>query len=66
VEVPTVLLHGGDDGFGRQPAEPTPVERAQFPKLVARHVVDGAGHFVPHEKPDAVAAGVLEALKATT
>ena len=66
VEVPTVLLHGGDDGFGRQPAEVTPVERAQFPKLIARRIVDGAGHFVPHEKPDAVAAGVLEALKATT
>lgn len=65
VEVPTVLLHGGDDGFGRPPASATDVERTQFTKLVARHVVDGAGHFVPHEKPDAVAAGILEALKAS-
>lgn len=66
VDAPTVLLHGGDDGFGRPPAQATDVERTQFTKLVARHVVDGAGHFVPHEKPDAVAAGILEALKATS
>lgn len=65
VEVPTVLLHGGDDGFGKPPAQATEVEHTQFTKLVARHVVDGAGHFVPHEKPDAVAAGILEALKAS-
>ncbi len=65
VEVPTVLLHGGDDGFGRPAAQATEVERTQFTKLAARHVVDGAGHFVPHEKPDAVSAAILEALKAT-
>jgi pimeloyl-ACP methyl ester carboxylesterase len=28
-------------------------------------VVEGAGHFVPHEKPDAVAAALLEALQAS-
>jgi len=62
IEVPTVILHGGDDGFGRPPAEATPAERELFPKLVARHVVEGAGHFVPHEKPDAVASALLEVL----
>lgn len=62
IEVPTVVLHGGDDGFGRPAPEATPAERASFTKLVARRVVEGAGHFVPHEKPDAVAAALLEAL----
>jgi pimeloyl-ACP methyl ester carboxylesterase len=65
VEVPTVVLHGGDDGFGRPAPEATAAEHALFPKLVARRVVEGAGHFVPHEKPDAVAAALLEALQAS-
>lgn len=62
IDVPTVILHGGDDGFGRPPAETTPDERALFPKLLARRVVPGAGHFVPHEKPDAVAAALIDAI----
>ncbi|MBI4475195.1 MAG: alpha/beta hydrolase [Acidobacteria bacterium] len=62
VEVPTIILHGGDDGFGRPQPETTPAERASFPKLVARRVVAGAGHFVPHEKPEPVAAALLEVL----
>jgi pimeloyl-ACP methyl ester carboxylesterase len=56
------VLHGGDDGFGKPTAEATPAERASFTKLVARRVVEGAGHFVPHEKPDAVASALLEVL----
>jgi pimeloyl-ACP methyl ester carboxylesterase len=27
--------------------------------------VEGAGHFVPHEKPDAVASAILDLLDAT-
>ena len=65
IEVPTIVLHGGDDGFGRPPAEATPAEKASFTKLVARRVVDGAGHFVPHEKPDAVASAIIEVLAAS-
>ena len=56
VEVPTIILHGGDDGFGRAAPETTPAERTSFTKLVGRRVVEGAGHFVPHEKPEPVAA----------
>jgi pimeloyl-ACP methyl ester carboxylesterase len=41
------------------------VERTQFPRLVARRVVDGAGHFVPHEAPKAVADALLEVLAGT-
>jgi pimeloyl-ACP methyl ester carboxylesterase len=65
IDVPSILLYGGDDSFGRQPPDTTPTERALFPKLVARRIVDGAGHFVPHEKPEPVAAAVLEVLSAT-
>ena len=63
--VPTIALHGGDDGFGRAAPEISAAERATMPKLVAKRIVEGAGHFVPHEKPEAVAAAVLELLAAT-
>jgi pimeloyl-ACP methyl ester carboxylesterase len=65
IEVSTIILHGGDDGFGRPAPETTPAERASFPNLVARRVVEGAGHFVPHEKPDAVAVALLEVIAAS-
>jgi pimeloyl-ACP methyl ester carboxylesterase len=65
IEVPTIILHGGDDGFGRPPAETTPAELASFPKLVGRRVVEGSGHFVPHEKPEAVASALLDVLAAS-
>ena len=63
IEVPTILLYGGDDIL-RAPAE-SPAERASFPKLVARRVVAGAGHFLPREKPDAVSSAMLELLAGT-
>jgi pimeloyl-ACP methyl ester carboxylesterase len=65
IEVPTIILHGGDDGFGRPQPETTPAERASFTKLVARRVVEGAGHFVPHEKPEPVAAALIDVLAAS-
>lgn len=64
VEVPTIVLHGGDDGFGKPAPQTTDAERTQFPKLVGRRVVAGAGHFVPHEAPQAVADALLEVLAA--
>ncbi len=65
VEVPTIVLHGGDDGFGKPAPETTDAERSQFPRLVVRRVVAGAGHFVPHEAPQAVANALLEVLAAS-
>ena len=65
VEVPTIVLHGGDDGFGKPAPETTAAERNAFPKLVARRVVAGAGHFVPHEAPQAVADALIEVLAAS-
>ena len=60
VQVPTIVLHGGDDGVGRAPAEIPPAERLAFPNLVARRVIAGAGHFMPREKPEAVSGAMLQ------
>ncbi len=63
VRVPTILLHGADDGIVRPPAD-SPAERAMFPALKARRVIAGAGHFLPREKPQAVSSAMLELLGA--
>jgi pimeloyl-ACP methyl ester carboxylesterase len=34
----------------------------QFPKLVDRRIVAGAGHFLPREKPEAVSSALIELL----
>jgi pimeloyl-ACP methyl ester carboxylesterase len=65
ISVPTIVLHGGDDGFGRQAATITAAERAILPKLADKRIIEGAGHFVPHEKPEAVAAALLDVLGAS-
>jgi pimeloyl-ACP methyl ester carboxylesterase len=65
ISVPTIVLHGGDDAFGRPAAGITAGERATLPKLIDKRIVEGAGHFVPHEKPDAMASALLDVLGAT-
>jgi pimeloyl-ACP methyl ester carboxylesterase len=65
IPVPAIALHGSDDGFGHPALEITPAERATMPKLAAKRIVEGAGHFVPHEKPEAVASALLDLLSAT-
>ena len=63
IEAPTITLYGGSDGLGA-PAAQNPNESATFTKLVARRVIDGAGHFLPRERPDAVSTALLELLTA--
>jgi pimeloyl-ACP methyl ester carboxylesterase len=36
-----------------------------FSALVDRRVVSGAGHFMPREKPEAVASALLQLLRST-
>ena len=61
IEVPTVILRGADDTLGgREPAESA--DKASFPNLIARRMIEGAGHFLPREKPQAVSTALLEAL----
>lgn len=64
IDVPSIVLHGGDDGI-RRPAPDSPAERASFTSLMARRIVPGAGHFVPREKPESVSSAILELLTAT-
>ena len=65
ITVPTIVLNGGDDGFGRQNPDISAGERATLPKIIDKRIVEGAGHFVPHEKPEPVAQALLDALSAT-
>jgi pimeloyl-ACP methyl ester carboxylesterase len=66
IEVPVIVLHGADDSFGRPPAQITAAERVTLPKIVDKRIVEGAGHFLPHEKPDAMAAAIVDVLAAAT
>lgn len=64
IQAPSITLYGGDDGITRPSTESPPAERAVFASLVARRVVDGVGHFMPREKPEAVSSALLELLAA--
>jgi pimeloyl-ACP methyl ester carboxylesterase len=66
ISVPTIVLHGADDGFGRKPPQITAADRATLTALLDKRVIEGAGHFLPHEKPEAVASALLDVLDATT
>ena len=61
ITVPTIILHGGDDGIAKPPAD-SPSERAMFPALIDRRVIAGAGHFLPREKPEAVSSALQQLL----
>ena len=65
IGVPSIVLYGADDGVGGPPPADSPAERAAFTSRVARRVVSGAGHFLPREKPDVVAAAMLELMTST-
>jgi pimeloyl-ACP methyl ester carboxylesterase len=62
IEMPVITLYGDSDGLGLRAPEES-AERVQFPKLVARRVVAGAGHFPSREKPEAVTSALLELLR---
>jgi pimeloyl-ACP methyl ester carboxylesterase len=61
VGVPTMMIHGRDDGcIGVELLEG--MEKF-FPKGLRTEIVDGAGHFVHQEKPEAVNRLILDFLK---
>lgn len=63
IEVPSVLLYGGDSGFGRPESATMQKERTLFTRLVAQRIVEGTGHFVPRENPEAVVSAMLEVME---
>jgi pimeloyl-ACP methyl ester carboxylesterase len=64
INIPAITLYGADDGIAR-PAAENPNERMQLPALVARRVIQGAGHFLPREKPEAVSSALIEVMGAS-
>jgi pimeloyl-ACP methyl ester carboxylesterase len=62
VDVPAIVLAPGASGLGGRPSADPSSDRERFTKLVARRIVEGAGHDLPAHRPDAVADALLELL----
>lgn len=61
ISVPAIVLRGTASGFGR-PSPDASADQRRFTNLVARRLVDGAGHDLPVQRPDAVSEALLELL----
>ena len=59
ITVPTTVLHGADDAVDLSRR----FDASLFPPGTERHIVSGAGHFMPHEQPGAVADALLKLLR---
>lgn len=60
IPVPTLVVHGSDDGcMDRRLFEPA-IRTEDFPAGVRRLELDGAGHFVHLEQPERVNAAILD------
>jgi pimeloyl-ACP methyl ester carboxylesterase len=62
ITVPTIALHGMDDGVAGRPNNPAAQDRL-FTGGIEHRVLSGVGHNAPQEAPAAVVEAVL-ALKA--
>ena len=60
VDVPAIVLAPGATGLGGRPSPNAAGDQRRFTKLVARRIVEGAGHDLPAHRPDAVAQALLE------
>jgi pimeloyl-ACP methyl ester carboxylesterase len=61
IGVPAIVLRGAENGLGRPSPDPSG-DQQRFPGLVARRIIDGAGHDLPAHRPDAVSSALLELL----
>jgi len=61
VAVTSIVLRGADSGFGAPSQDPSG-DQQNFSELVARRIVEGAGHDLPTQRPDAVSDGLFELL----
>lgn len=64
IRVPSVILHGAADYV--EPRHRSERHLPLFPAGTERHVVPGAGHFLPREQPAVVAEALLKLLARTT
>jgi pimeloyl-ACP methyl ester carboxylesterase len=60
IDVPAIVLRPGATGLGGRPDENPAGDRERFTNLVARRIVEGAGHDLPAHRPDAVAQALLD------
>jgi pimeloyl-ACP methyl ester carboxylesterase len=60
IAVPAIVLAPGATGLGGRPSANPAGDQRRFTKLVARRIVEGAGHDLPAHRPDAVAEALLE------
>lgn len=65
IEVPTITLYPTDDGVTGPPSKNDAGDEATFSQLIDRRIVQGAGHFMPREKPEAVASALVDVLRAS-
>ena len=63
ISVPTVTLHGGDDGVA--PAASSADHHSHFTGPYRREIVPGAGHNLPQEAPAPFADAILDLLGAS-
>ena len=61
ITVPAIVLRGAESGFGRPSDDPSGDQR-RFTNLIARRIVEGAGHDLAPQRPDAVVDALLELL----
>lgn len=60
IDVPVIVLRPAATGLGGTPSPNPAGDRQTFTNLVARRIVEGAGHDLPAHRPDAVADALLE------
>ncbi|MGD8323205.1 MAG: alpha/beta hydrolase [Gammaproteobacteria bacterium] len=62
IDIPAIVLRPGASGLGGRPSPDPSADQRQFSNLVARRIVQGAGHDLPRHRPDALADALLELL----
>ena len=62
IAVPTIVLHGEADGVG--PVQQSASHASHFKGRYERRVIPVAGHFLPHEAPEAVVKAVRDLVEA--
>ena len=61
VPVPAIILLGEDSGFGTPPNDAAE-DYKKFSKLESSHIISGAGHDLPVQRPHEVSKALLELL----